>query len=61
MMGRNVKPQDELFYAFNLEEVVPQDHLLRQIDRFLDFSDLREHLAPFYSQMWQRWRWRIRQ
>jgi len=28
---------------------VPQDHLLRQIDRFLDLSDLREHLAPFYS------------
>jgi transposase len=49
MMGRNDKPQSPLFYSFNLDEVVPQDHLLRQIDRFLDLSDLREHLAPYYS------------
>ena len=49
MMGSNNKPQVEFFYAFNLEEVVPEDHLLRSIDRFLDFSDLRKHLAPYYS------------
>ena len=49
MMGRNDKPQKPLFYSFNLNDLVPQDHLLRQIDRFLDLSDLREHLAPFYS------------
>ncbi|MDH3430906.1 MAG: transposase [Gammaproteobacteria bacterium] len=49
MMGSNDKPQDELFYAFNLDEIVPQDHLLRDIDRVLDLSNLREHLAPFYS------------
>ena len=49
MMGSNDKPQDELFYSFNLDDVVPKDHLLRQIDRFLDLSDLRTHLAPFYS------------
>jgi hypothetical protein len=49
MMGSNDKPQDELFYAFNLEEIVPEDHLLRDIDRVLDLSNLREHLAPFYS------------
>jgi len=49
MMGRNDKPQKPLFYSFNLNDLVPQDHLLRQIDRFLDLSDLREHLAPYYS------------
>jgi transposase len=49
MMGSNDKPQNELLYSFNLEEIVPEDHLLRQIDRFLDLSDLREHLAPYYS------------
>jgi transposase len=38
-----------LFYAFNLDEIVPQDHLLRDIDRVLDLSNLREHLAPYYS------------
>ncbi len=49
MMGNNDKPQDEFFYSFNLGDIVPEDHLLRSIDRFLDLSDLREHLAPFYS------------
>ena len=49
MMGRNDKPQKPLFYSFNLNDLVPQDHLLRQIDRFLDLSDLHEHLAPYYS------------
>ena len=49
MMGSNDKPQDELFYAFTLEDIVPQDHLLRDIDRVLDLSELREHLAPYYS------------
>jgi hypothetical protein len=32
-MGSNDKLQDELFYAFNLDDLVPQDHLLRDIDR----------------------------
>jgi transposase len=27
----------------------PQDHLLRDIDRLLDFTELREYLAPYYS------------
>ena len=49
MMGRNDKPQKPLFYAFNLSDLVPQDHLLRKIDRFLDLSDLRQHLASYYS------------
>jgi transposase len=49
MMGSNDKPQEELFYAFNLDDIVPQDHLLRDIDRLLDFKELREHLAPYYS------------
>jgi hypothetical protein len=29
---------------------VPADHLLRSIDRFVDLSDIREHLRPFYSE-----------
>ena len=49
MMGSSDTPQKPFFYAFNLDDVVPQDHLLRSIDRFLDLSDLREHLAPYYS------------
>jgi transposase len=38
-----------LFYAFNLEDHIPADHLLRGIDHFLDLSSLRQHLASFYS------------
>ena len=49
MIGRDEKDQIEFFYAFNLEDHVPKDHLLRGIDRFLDLSDLHEHLASYYS------------
>ena len=51
MMGRLDSGQDKLFYSFNLDNHVPQSHLLRGIDRFLDLRDLRQHLAPFYSSM----------
>lgn len=49
MMGRQNDGQGQLLYHFDLNELVPQDHLLRGIDRFLDFTELREHLANFYS------------
>ena len=26
-----------------------QDHIIRAIDRFVDLSDIRRHLAPLYS------------
>src|SRR3546814_14206580 len=41
--------QAPLFYAFNLEDHVPANHLLRGIGRFLDLSELHQHLAPHYS------------
>jgi transposase len=49
MMGQQSGAQDRLFYSFNLDAHVPADHLLRGIDRFLDLSDLRQHLTAFYS------------
>jgi transposase len=49
MMGKQGSGQDQLFYAFNLEEHVPRSHLLRDIDRFFDLGELRQHLADFYS------------
>jgi len=49
MMGQQRCVQDQLFYAFNLDRFVPSDHLLRGIDHFLDLSELRQHLASFYS------------
>lgn len=49
MMGRREAGQSPLFYSFNLEDHVPATHLLRGIDRFLDLSELHQHLAPHYS------------
>ncbi|MEM1164435.1 MAG: IS1182 family transposase [Pseudomonadota bacterium] len=49
MMGRRQVAQGALFYEFSLEDHVPGDHLLRSIDRFVDLSSVRAHLAPFYS------------
>jgi transposase len=49
MMGPRQVAQGAFFYEFSIEEFVPQDHLLRGIDRFVDLSDVRPLLAPFYS------------
>ena len=49
MMGHRQVEQAALFYEFSLERHIPADHLLRSIDRFVDFEDLRRELAPFYS------------
>ena len=49
MMGQQARGQERLFYSFNLEAVVPANHLLRGIDRCLDLGDLRQHLADYYS------------
>src|SRR5579862_2683063 len=49
MMGPRQVEQGALFYNFSLDAHVPADHLLRSIDRFVDLSELRRELAPFYS------------
>ena len=49
MMGPRQEAQSALFYDFSIDDHVLKDHLLRSIDRFVDLSDLRKHLAPFYS------------
>ena len=49
MMGPRQVDQAALFYEFSLERHVPATHLLRSIDRFVDLSEVRGYLAPFYS------------
>ena len=49
MMGRISQDQGQLFYSFNLEAVVPDDHLVRAIARVLDLSWVRAGVAPHYS------------
>jgi hypothetical protein len=48
-MGRSSRDQGQLFYSFNLEEAVPDDHLVRAIAGVLDLSWVRAELAPHYS------------
>ena len=50
MMGTQVAPE-QLFYEFCLENHVPNDHILRQIDPFLDLSEVRTTLRPYYSHL----------
>lgn len=38
IMGRSKSGQGQFFYAFNLDDVVPPDHLVRKIDALLDLS-----------------------
>jgi len=48
MMGEQARTES-LFYYFRLEEQIPEDHLLRMLDRYIDFSFVRERLKTFYS------------
>src|SRR5436189_4658679 len=51
MMGERRIQQEALFYEFSLERHVPETHLLRHIDRFVELDGLRRQLVPFYSEM----------
>lgn len=51
MMGRRDRDQASLFYDFNLDDVIPENHLLRRLNVFVTtvLADLHEQLQPFYS------------
>ena len=53
MMGQQTSDQRQLFYLFNLEERIPASHLLRRINPIVTrlLADMREKLAPFYSEI----------
>ena len=48
MMGQQ-DAQEQLFYSFLMEDHVPGDHLLRQLDAVLSFDRVRSALAGRYS------------
>ena len=48
MMGSKRREQLDLFVAGSLEQLIPEDHILRQVDRVLDLSWLREEVAECY-------------
>jgi transposase len=49
MMGQRKGGQGQFFYSFDLDSVVPPDHLVRQIDGVLDLGWVHKELAPYYS------------
>jgi transposase len=48
MLGRKDRWQEDLFMVGTLGDLVPEDHPLRQIDRVLDLSWLREEVRDLY-------------
>jgi transposase len=50
MMGQQPRTEP-LFYYFRLEDQIPDDHLLKRLDRCVDFRFMRERLRGAYSSM----------
>jgi hypothetical protein len=52
MMGRQNRDQGHRFYEFNLENVIPTDHLLPRMNIFVAaaLSDLHEQLRSWRPQ-----------
>jgi transposase len=52
-MGAADGRQSQLFYSFNLEERIPDRHLLRRLNPIVTgvLDELREKLRPFYSEI----------
>jgi len=48
MMGSQSR-SESLFYYFRIEDQVPENHLLRLIDRHVSFDFVRKKLKAFYS------------
>jgi transposase len=53
MMGDRTVMQEVLFCSFSLKDHIPQSHLLRAVDRFVDLDGIRETLRLFYSETGQ--------
>jgi transposase len=49
MMGQHDR-SEALFYYFRLEDQVPENHLLRLIDKHISFEFVRERLRASYSE-----------
>lgn len=50
MLGQQDRWQGTLFVAGSLEDLIPEDHILRQVDKVLDLSWLRDEVRECYSE-----------
>lgn len=50
MIGKTDRWQEELFVAAPLSSLIPDDHILKRVDRILDLTWLREEVADTYCE-----------
>lgn len=48
-MLRDSRGQSDLFISGDIQQFIPDDHILRRVDRVLDLSWLRGEVSPLYS------------
>ena len=49
-MLRSNKDKQTTFEFVSLESLVPQDHMLRKVDQYIDFSFILEKVRPLYCE-----------
>ncbi len=47
-MLRSNREKQQAYELVSIEELVPQDHLLRKVDKYIDFSFIDEKVRPLY-------------
>jgi len=50
MIGKRDRWQEDLFVIGTLRDLIPEDHVLRRIDRVVDFSWLRSMVEDCYDE-----------
>ena len=50
MVGRQERWQEDLFVAAPLRDLIPDDHILKRVDRVLDLSWLRDEVRDLYDE-----------
>ena len=48
MVGDQARWREDIFVACPLRDLVPEDHILRRVDRVLDLGWLRAEVADCY-------------
>lgn len=51
MIGNQQRWQEDLFIAGPLSSLVPDDHILKRVDKVLDLSWLRKEVVPLYCEL----------
>jgi transposase len=50
MLGRQERGQDDLFVAGSLKDLIPDDHILKRVNRVVDLSWLRDEVRDRYDE-----------